>query len=169
MSPVAVARSSSDDNAIRYITPVLWMFAPTGRLVTCRGGNALIRRRGCCPGTTQCPRRTSVSVCLSVCPCTRRCSLKAAKCYIQLTPTIAYRNCSQGSRRNTNSLQSPTMGCQIKVDIRKICHPFPTNLGTAIRPNHHHHFICSEPSNTAYDSKCKRTGPKGSTSAKNGP
>jgi len=38
MLAVVVARSFSDDNAIRYVFPVLWMFAPTGQPVTPRGG-----------------------------------------------------------------------------------------------------------------------------------
>jgi len=33
---VAVARSSSDDNAICYVLPVAWTFVPTGQLVTPR-------------------------------------------------------------------------------------------------------------------------------------
>ena len=32
---VAIVRSSSDDNAIRYVLPVLWMFAPTADLSQC--------------------------------------------------------------------------------------------------------------------------------------
>jgi len=38
MLPVAVARICSDNCALRYVLPVLWMFAPTHRLVAHRGG-----------------------------------------------------------------------------------------------------------------------------------
>jgi len=34
MLSVVVPQFPSDDSAIRYVLPVLWMFAPTGRLVT---------------------------------------------------------------------------------------------------------------------------------------
>jgi len=41
MLPVAVARSSCDDNAIRYVLPVLWM-------TSCFHTMKLIQRRGVC-------------------------------------------------------------------------------------------------------------------------